>query len=1221
MFDELYPIEVEASEDEKNYRLQRFQSENYLRLASKYEAAFGYARLDTLIRNMNPDDDHVPGVLHQKLLELPWNDIFTTNYDTLLERTEVLDRTYQTIESFSELPGSLSPRIFKLHGSFSNTDRLVIAEEHYRKYPKDSAPFVNTVQQSLLENSFVLIGFSGDDPNFLAWTGWIRDELQDRHSSIYLVGPLNLTNTDRLLLKRRGVTPIDLCPMFRRDEHYESILWFLESLANASPQRPENWLDSTAKRKFLSTKPLAIEVTKNSPFLPEIDSSLEMTAEQIFSLMNVWIHERLSYPGWVVAPESKRNKIWSGTRRWIGHLIKALPRLDRAEKIVCVQEIIWRLNLSMMPLNQDLIAVFDQDLVDMYEELKKNNFRSENFSSIVFGRIFGHQILSAWLEVSLEVLREAREVYDDLRWTKISSMIDNVLEATQIRSDRYIYEKLLQSAWNVKLDSDLTSLIDWQPHTAMPIAQLWKASLLTEAGKVQEAKTLLESALNDIRQSAKNKGDNIELLSLEGWCTYLIACVDMSINELRFESSDFGQRWQELKAWDCNPWEIRKELESPLNELGSYHVSDRRTNKVGFDPKVVSRAWNFNGGGIGAARPAFSYLRHFEHVGIPMYCSGVNIIGKHLEKALQIVQPYIGFWSPALMIRARQIKQITDSPIFLSRPQVASMDTDLARRINSWCLAIFENYTEKYYASRHQKILKNRLVSDLPEIVSRLSFKLSPEELDHSFQLALKIYSALANLSIPAINGVCHKWLTRIYETADDQQLMNWLPDLLKAPFREIEGSMSRNRHGWIDPMSNFPVQRISIKSRSKISLELKKSIAWLYGKTHSLTGEARSSAIWRLTKLNAASLLDKNEIKKLRDLLWQDVEKNSLPTDLHPFNYLHLPKRSERTFFELFKKHLLDEPFTSSLMEEDGRFILTSAHDFPSERFNNIIMSSKSPVQLINEMRGLVIWTGDEVVMLFDELFDWWETVKEASLRFDDVHSSGSRWFGDFVLRLVGTSQAELSKEFLSRVYSWVIELRGFNIYADSALSSLYFSVPNVQDEIEKLLLIDVNSSNDVRVKSAVKAIHNFYALAQTTGRAVSSKLLKQLVNCVAFRSTHGLPYSIEHLGFLIMQFPTAFEEDEIQLLCDSLAVWHEAVTLPVDEDYTGFDKMARPDLQAAVGTLAGAIFSWLSKNSGVLKQHPGVELWKGICNDSCLPEIKRAFLHGVQYSMKKNQ
>lgn len=33
------------------------------------------------------------------------------------------------------------------------------------------------VQQSMMETVFLLVGFSGDDPNFLHWSGWVRDNL------------------------------------------------------------------------------------------------------------------------------------------------------------------------------------------------------------------------------------------------------------------------------------------------------------------------------------------------------------------------------------------------------------------------------------------------------------------------------------------------------------------------------------------------------------------------------------------------------------------------------------------------------------------------------------------------------------------------------------------------------------------------------------------------------------------------------------------------------------------------------------------------------------------------------------------------------------------------------------------------------------------------------------------------------------------------------------
>ena len=55
-------------------------------LAHEIETAFGRPVLNQMLRDAIPDLQHEPSPLHVKLLDLPCSDVFTTNYDTLLER-------------------------------------------------------------------------------------------------------------------------------------------------------------------------------------------------------------------------------------------------------------------------------------------------------------------------------------------------------------------------------------------------------------------------------------------------------------------------------------------------------------------------------------------------------------------------------------------------------------------------------------------------------------------------------------------------------------------------------------------------------------------------------------------------------------------------------------------------------------------------------------------------------------------------------------------------------------------------------------------------------------------------------------------------------------------------------------------------------------------------------------------------------------------------------
>lgn len=130
--------------------------------------------------------------VHKKLLQLIFlNHIFTTNYDNLIE--ELSDQSsgkWGVISSAYELKLSDDKKpIIKIHGDIrrNKTDefcfdgdhrlRYIIAKEDYDNYPKDHEAFMQLMRISLLRESFVLFGFSGQDPNFIAWIKWVRDIL------------------------------------------------------------------------------------------------------------------------------------------------------------------------------------------------------------------------------------------------------------------------------------------------------------------------------------------------------------------------------------------------------------------------------------------------------------------------------------------------------------------------------------------------------------------------------------------------------------------------------------------------------------------------------------------------------------------------------------------------------------------------------------------------------------------------------------------------------------------------------------------------------------------------------------------------------------------------------------------------------------------------------------------------------------------------------------
>lgn len=98
-----------------------------LRLVEEYRAYFGQQALIDLLKKAIPDEAWASGALHQELLELPWSEVMTTNWDTLLERAsyEVHQPVYSVVNRQEELSSARSPRIAKLHGTIGITDELI----------------------------------------------------------------------------------------------------------------------------------------------------------------------------------------------------------------------------------------------------------------------------------------------------------------------------------------------------------------------------------------------------------------------------------------------------------------------------------------------------------------------------------------------------------------------------------------------------------------------------------------------------------------------------------------------------------------------------------------------------------------------------------------------------------------------------------------------------------------------------------------------------------------------------------------------------------------------------------------------------------------------------------------------------------------------------------------------------------------------------------------
>ncbi len=265
------------------------------------------------------------------------------------------------------------PRIVKLHGSFPAQFPLIVTEEDYRTYPTKFAPFVNTVQQSMMETVFLLIGFSGDDPNFLKWSGWVRDHLGASAPKIYLAGYLEMSQHRRRMLEERNVVPIDLAqhPQSNRWKeqnlhHRYATEWLLHTLENGEPYDITDW-PLLPSQQPIEIAPIFQPMDTVSSVLPKTEPETwepmePASVEEVKETTAVWRHNRLMYAGWLTVPSTNRHGVDWKTNEWGHKILLSLPNLTLIEPLNAIRELVWREEVLLVPMHPHFESAIEETL-------------------------------------------------------------------------------------------------------------------------------------------------------------------------------------------------------------------------------------------------------------------------------------------------------------------------------------------------------------------------------------------------------------------------------------------------------------------------------------------------------------------------------------------------------------------------------------------------------------------------------------------------------------------------------------------------------------------------------------------------------------------------------------------------------------------------------------------------------------------------------------------
>ncbi|WP_163581327.1 SIR2 family NAD-dependent protein deacylase [Gracilibacillus saliphilus] len=978
MFEVLYkkPRNEADIKDWKIQKIKKTSGKNVLKLAEEFKSVFGRNKLNKFIENNINDDKYIPGDLHKKLLSLNWRDVFTTNYDTLLERT--IDKinvkfNYKILTNQNDLPGSTHPRIIKLHGSVDSSKNYIICEEDYRTYPVQYAPLVNTVQQAMLETQLCLIGFSGDDPNFLSWLGWLRDNMGENCPAIYLVGLFqNMSSSEKMTLENQNITIIDIGDMFDEKNnvgHHEALEAFLNKLTEYGQ----------VKDKIFEPVPYK-NMQSQQDFHKSINNKYFETMEEFLSRMKDKTNGYLAFPN---THETDRF-IYSLKDHFTG-LLKLEPSI---QQINTLSKIVYLLRRGYSIL-EDPEANKVKFLIDAFNEDKLKTEKS---------------LLASWVDVALYLLEMYRIDGRDQDYIHSLSKI----EKASSNLDGYSKEELLIEKCKFLIASfDYTQAaeeIERINHSIALDIQLKKVFLYKQIGEDEKGKELLRKASAAL---AQKKYSEHKTASLKG---YLNLCARSLMSGRESFDDSFSD-----KEYYSNSYNVRNIYNQIKNDVSNSLLlayNESRGEKPGFNPGTYKVSY-----GTATKKEQDAVSKPLKYVMFQDLLCLPNTFSDHKEilaLALKGIIPTssIPTWKWSSIIRTNDMKIIN---AFFTRELIVSSDVRWIETISEQLFKLVDKFNSEESFKRRNRIITQETIYD---ILSRFSIVMEDDKVINLSEKIIEQRELLDDLDSRRLT----EFFSRIRFSMSTDIFSQYLPELLSSdsiPFHFLTEFLN------IDAFIDHHIE-LSDGIFNKVVDEIESS-----------DGVTRDKGIAKIILIKSVATLDKYE-SKITEALWGQRSDLGFPktSNFYASIWDNLPYPDNVDLENLYKNFLENPRFIRSVNE--GLISGIATIDDPINEYIECfrIVSDFGKKGMVSYE---FTWTSDFFIKIIKYIYEYLDNEKRVlTLKLDifGTEKEGRKRFiklGDFVAMLV--AQAYLSEVYTNDVVVEVKNVR--NLLQDNNVTT----------------------------------------------------------------------------------------------------------------------------------------------------------------------------------------
>ncbi len=1182
--DSLYP-----DDDDEQRKQKKIKSEvpAYIsRLAQEYIELHSQKELNDLIEKSIPDMQYIPGKVHEELLKLPFKDIFTTNYDTLLERASYnnYEREYRVITTKEQLSGSISPRIIKLHGSFPNVTPYIISEEHFRRYPIEYKPFYNTVIQSLIENTLILIGFSGEDPNFLKWIGWIRDELPDIRQKVYICTiPRGdeFNEAQKRLFAKRGVELLDLNIAIKHEglegspnKYQEAILWFFLKLKEGeTKESARKWpYSSLSQAPGNALQPHKLTKSK-------INSSIVSYLETI----------RETFPGWRIVPAQNRLKLYSHILRDYGNKFEDILKVlsDTEECISLIDNYFWVKHILLESLSYHESEIFRKYINNILNGDAISLLSKSSQTKLT--NILIYLYIDARENLELEVM--------DFYESEINK-VDGKLQSQVDWFKREVSLYLLKTGNYKRLRKHL---LEWDlSEQVLSIELLFKASFLMEAGMNEDSKRILFNIIELVR---RNPSKNLELKSIEGLCIYLIQKFDDRWSkEKDTDSEDYEERMLRLEFDQCNPQTHIRDLRSSITEAKKKRTGGALRVKK-FDPFAYSHSINISSGYDLSDENKF--VNFFDYTPIPfrndLYVAVNEDVIVRLGNNLFNSQPMNVI--PVLI----RFRSTTAFDKIINRVSLFAIPEDAFQLlekvyINAFCEMIDHQLNIE---ERNRKNADTSMINTHLKLISFMVPRLTRENLNKVMQWVIRVYNSSVynqilfseNASVIIQRVSSQKDFFCMENIATINMYFN-----LPLPKKDIANN----------PRIKYPNTNISyiqfldgIRDHIEIGKPLLQELLVIAAdKSH----PARNLAILRFAVYLEYNLIDRSYSKNYSIILWDSIGVGEL------FNFQglrswvplkYLPETEEIGFqavFDSYKRKLLGLDFSvylkppKSIGGDTELVTLVKELIDLSEWFGNEFEIKK------------IEWSSEEGNTLLKTIFKAWKKVKEDIQRIKSVEHA----FG------IKTLQEQYDQLFHFCNICIIPNVKKLVLNSDE-LRNMYLILSQVEIYIPEILLWSIeknsdplfstlNSINKSEQDSAIKAII-YWVGSKNSNDTLSQEYLGELTHIIQSRRQPGLFRALDLVRYLYSFKHELFSEEMVDKILFGLKRLEQETQFPKnmiglnEKCMNGIPMVEFSDYRTLISMFIKKLISTKSLNKDQIKN---VEEIKEILLQDRYPEVK---------------